>query len=193
MLCWAPVAVEDVPGASGPVVALEPLVVGAQRRLLLVHAASPVVVWDLRCASLSAYWSLLGLQASMPMIVPTNDTGTTHQHVKITAPVSQQNAWTRRCQCVVAVAAMLGHEHGSARAADLDPEADAATCAAWVSERGDCFATGHVSGAVRVWGLPPAAMGVPPLLWVHQSTACHRGVPWHRHPLQTWHLAAGCT
>lgn len=45
-----PVAPEEVPGACGPVVALAALVAGAHRRLVLAHAASPALVWDLRCA-----------------------------------------------------------------------------------------------------------------------------------------------
>ncbi|KAK9818994.1 hypothetical protein WJX81_004841 [Elliptochloris bilobata] len=105
------VAAEEVPGASGPVVALAALVSSAQRRLILVHAASPSVVWDLRC------------------------------------------------QCVVAVTSAAGREPGHDGHTDLVADADAATAAAWVSERGKCFVSGHVSGAVRVWGMPIAAMG----------------------------------
>ena len=62
----------------------------------------------------------------------------------------------RRCQCVVASTAAAADPAGQG---DAEADADAATAAAWVSARGECFVTGHASGAVRVWGMPAAALG----------------------------------
>ena len=67
----------------------------------------------------------------------------------------------RRCQCVVA--RVGGGAAG--RAEQEEPEEapggvyDCVTAACWVGSRGDCFATGHESGMVRVWGIPVAAAG----------------------------------
>ncbi len=54
------------------------------------------------------------------------------------------------------VVTATGHAEG---ADDAGAAADAATAAAWVGARGECFATGHASGAVRVWSVPAAVLG----------------------------------
>ncbi len=37
---------------------------------------------------------------------------------------------------------------------------DPTVSACWVGPRGDCIATGHKSGTIRVWGLPESATGM---------------------------------
>ena len=61
--------------------------------------------------------------------------------------------WCRH-QCVVAVTS--GQQQAQAGATGVISD-DAVTAACWVGARGDCFATGHESGLVRVWGIPDAA------------------------------------
>lgn len=41
-----------------------------------------------------------------------------------------------------------------------EPEQDAATCACWLSSRGDLFAVGYASGVVCLYSIPDAALGV---------------------------------
>ena len=66
----------------------------------------------------------------------------------------------RRYQCMVA---RVGGASSAAEQEAPDEAAggehDCVTAACWVGARGDCFATGHESGAVHVWGIPEAAAG----------------------------------
>lgn len=55
--------------------------------------------------------------------------------------------------------ASTGAAAGPGGHGDAEADADAATAAAWVSSRGECFVTGHASGAVRVWGMPAGSAG----------------------------------
>lgn len=54
------------------------------------------------------------------------------------------------------MAVVSGQQQPGTAAAEGSSD-DAVTAACWVGARGDCFATGHESGMVRVWGIPEAA------------------------------------
>jgi hypothetical protein len=137
------VAAEDLPGAAGPVVALAALVAGAQRRLIVVHQASPALVWDLRCGP---------APLAPARVAPVRHTARGPAARILRRPPTPRRAL--RCQCVVVTA--TGHAEGADAAGAA---ADAATAAAWVGARGECFATGHASGAVRVWSVPATVLG----------------------------------
>jgi hypothetical protein len=49
---------------------------------------------------------------------------------------------------------------GRVPAAAEEPEQDAATCACWLSSRGQVFAVGYASGVVRLYSIPELALGV---------------------------------
>ncbi|KAK9908560.1 hypothetical protein WJX75_009693 [Coccomyxa subellipsoidea] len=76
--------------------------------------------------------------------------------------------WDLRYQCVVAyahnsfrVASEEGNSHSAAAGRDAESGEecpnDPTMAACWVGPQGDCIATGHQSGTVRVWGLPESA------------------------------------
>ena len=65
----------------------------------------------------------------------------------------------RRYQCVVTTVGWSSAEQDEPKEATTGAH-DCVTAACWVGARGDCFATGHESGVIRVWGLPEAAAGV---------------------------------
>lgn len=53
----------------------------------------------------------------------------------------------------------IAHSAAAGRDAESSEECpnDPTMAACWVGPRGDCIATGHQSGTVRVWGLPESA------------------------------------
>ena len=48
---------------------------------------------------------------------------------------------------------------GRAPAQAPQPEQDAASCACWLGAKGDAFAVGYASGAVRLYSIPELALG----------------------------------
>jgi hypothetical protein len=92
-----------------------------------------------------------------------------------------------RYQCVVATAAARHDAHvsgrpaadagtgpGRAAAEEGTPLDDPTASACWVGPRGDCFATGHLSGVVRVWGLPDSATGVLRMVQCRAARDCRQ-------------------
>ena len=128
---------------------------GETHRLLIAYEHSPAVVWDLRWANPTS------LNRPLP-----GTCASTSKQTSISLPSAASLTFTMACvcryQCVVARA-------GSSRGASAAPDADedrrheddgGVTAACWVGHRGDCFATGHESGMIRIWGIPEAAAGV---------------------------------
>lgn len=139
---------------------LAALSIGDQHRVLIVHEDSGAVIWDLRYGP----------------PIPSESQPMKRQKLHLCQMAAYDTSANEQCymgvcrhQCVVVYAHNSfstmpeGSVHSAAGKAAGDSVDDCpndpTTAACWVGPRGDCIATGHKSGTIRVWGLPASATG----------------------------------